>query len=350
MNMNNIYDFKQVIASICRKKKTYGVVIAVAFVLGIVVSFSIPKRYSAKVMLAPESNVDQMNGSLSSLASLVGVNGAGLSSDAILPDIYPDVVLSKDFLVGLSQIKVRTLKGDLETSLYDYIENHQKTTWWEAIVKAMVSLIPNNSDTKEKGMGEKLNPFQLTKKQTGVITAIENSFNCSVDSKTGVIVIKSSAQDPLIAAVLADSVSARLQNFITDYRTNKARNDLAHIEELYKEAKSRYDKARQTYASYADANQDLVLESFKAKENDLENEMQLQYNIYSQVTIQLQNARAKVIEKTPVYAVIQNPTVPYRHSSPKKMLLVIAFVFVGVFGYTTVLMVKEGYTSLYSKQ
>ena len=84
-----------------------------------------------------------------------------------------------------------------------------------------------------------------------------------------------------------------------------------------------------------------MLESYKAKESDLENEMQLQYNIYTQLTTQLQMARAKVIEKTPVYAILQPTTVPYRHSSPKKSIIVLAFLFVGCMGYTAYLMLKN---------
>lgn len=350
MGKNNIYDFGQIIKIIVRNKKTYGIVLAVSIALGLIVSFSIPKRYTAKVMLAPETNTDNMGGSLSSLAAMAGISGAGMSNDAIFPEIYPEVVLSKTFLVGLSQVKVETKDGELSTTLYDYIEKHQKRPWWGAIFRAVGKLLPAAEDGGPKDKNKPIDAFRLTKKQNGVIMEIEQTFNCSVDNKTGVITINAFAQDPLIAAVLADSVSAHLQEFITDYRTNKARNDVANIEKLYKEAKTRYDRARQTYASYADANQDVLLQSFKAKESDLENEMQLQYNIYSQVTTQLQTARAKVIEKTPVYAVIQSSTVPIRHSSPKKMLILLAFMFVGVFGYTAVLMLKEGYASLNIKQ
>jgi capsule polysaccharide export protein KpsE/RkpR len=122
-----------------------------------------------------------------------------------------------------------------------------------------------------------------------------------VDKKTSVISITVTDQDPLIAALIADSAKQRLQTFITNYRTNKARNDLSYMEKLYNEAKEQYSRARQLYASYSDANQELLLESYKSKEEDLENEMQLKYNIYTQVTEQLQLAKAKVQERTPAF-------------------------------------------------
>lgn len=91
------------------------------------------------------------------------------------------------------------------------------------------------------------------------------------------ISISVEAQDPLICATLTDTVQNRLQQFITDYRTSKARKDLEYYQELCSEAKSKYEKVRQTYGSYADANNDIILESYKLKENDLE--MKCSYSI-----------------------------------------------------------------------
>ena len=69
---------------------------------------------------------------------------------------------------------------------------------------------------------------------------------------------------------VADSVRAKLQDFITEYRTNKARNDVEYYRKLTAEAKREYEKARQGYGSYADQNTDVVMQSYKLKESDLE--------------------------------------------------------------------------------
>ncbi len=325
------FDVKKLLASMMRHKRQYAIVLSVSLALGLIVSFSLPKSYTAKVMLAPETSTENALGGLSSMASLVGINMNGMSSDAIFPEIYPDVVGSTKFLVELSSIKVKSADGAISTTLYDYMETKQKSPWWSAMFSFL---------GKEKHTGKNVDAYRLDKDQSGIINAIGGSISCSVNSKTNVITIKATAQDPLISATLADSVSARLQKFITDYRTNKARNDVNNIQKLYNEAKARYDKARQLYSAYSDSNSDLVLASFKAKQTDLENEMQLQYNIFSQVTTQLQMAKAKVIEKTPVYAVLQPSTVPFRHSAPKKSLILAAFLFIGFFGYTAYLVFR----------
>lgn len=323
---------EKMLSLIKQHKKNYFIILCISFLVGIIVSFSIPKSYTTKIMLAPETSTNSLlSGNLSTLSSLVGMNMSGNSSDAIFPEIYPDVVSSVNFLVGLSKIHVQTSDGKISTTLYDYMENKQKAPWW----------VLSQYFGKESKTENNINPFRLNKDQTGVIKSINQSITCSVNKNNGVITIKATAQDALISAVLADSVSLRLQAFITDYRTNKARNDLAHIQKMYSESKMHYEKARQRYGIFADANQDVTMASVKTKENDLENEMQLQYNIYSQMTTQLQMAKAKVIEKTPVYAVLQPASVPYRKSSPKRMLMTLAFVLVGCMGYTAYIMLKR---------
>ena len=134
-------------------------------------------------------------------------------------------------------------------------------------------------------------------------------------------------QDPLIAATIADTVRVHLQNFITAYRTKKAINDYNHIKQLVEDVKSKYEQKRRQYGAYSDANQDVVLESFRLKQNDLENEMQLYYNNYTALQNKLEVARAKVMEQTPAFTTLQNASVPLKPTGPKRMLFVLGMTF-----------------------
>ena len=133
--------------------------------------------------------------------------------------------------------------------------------------------------------------------------------------------------DPLVSATVADTVMHNLQTYVTDYRTNKARNDLEFTQQLYDESQRDYYGAQQRYARYMDANQNVVRRAVRTEQERLENEMTLAYNIYNQMAQQLQVAKAKVQESTPVYAVVQPATVPLKASKPSKMMLLAGFVF-----------------------
>ena len=302
----------------------------VAGVIGVALAFGTPKIYKSTVILAPEESGQGFSGSLSSLASMVGMDmKIGMTGDALYPEIYPDLMGSTDFLVGLFPIIVTKDKTGEQYTYQDYLQSHQKLAVTDYPKALIVNLIEKIKGDKEPGSGHKVDPFRLTKKEDEVAKAIAHNVNCSVDKKTSVITIIVEDQDPLIAATVADSVQQHLQRAITNYRTKKARVDLDYMNQLFAEARRQYDKARRTYAAYADANQDVILASYKAKEEDLENDMQLKYNIYQQVVEQRQLAQAKLQERTPAFTIVQRASVPIKHSSRPKVVTLVIWMFLG---------------------
>ena len=117
---------------------------------------------------------------------------------------------------------------------------------------------------------------------------------------------------------------------------------MAYTQKLYKEAKERYTRARQNYASFSDANQDLILESVRSKQTDLENEMQLQFNAYNTLAQQMQMAEAKVQEDTPAFTTLQSATVPVKKAGPVRSKMVLMFLFLVFIGTTAYILYKEG--------
>ena len=185
-----------------------------------------------------------------------------------------------------------------------------------------------------------MNPYMLSKKQDDVASAIRKGISISIDKKTAVITISTEAQDPLVCKTLADSVKERLQVFITNYRTRKARVDEQYYKTLASEAKREYERARQLYGSYADANTDVVLTSMRAKQEDLENEMQLKYNAYTAMTTQYQAAKAKVQERTPAFTVVKGAAVPIKATGPKRMIFVLGMLILA-FILSTLYIIKD---------
>ena len=336
-------DFGKIFKDLLKHKKLYFIVLPVAFVLAAIYAKSLPNFYSCTVKLAPEmGSSSRASGGLTSLASSFGVNigGGGASgADAIGPSLYPDLMNSVDFKTSLFNVKV-TRESDKKTfTYYDYLKNEQKVPWWITARSAFFSLFSSQpSDTAHQ---PSVNPFKLTPEQTDIAGAINANVVCDVDKKTSVITINVTDQDPVICATMADSVKTRLQKFITDYRTSKAKVDLAYNKKLYSEAKTRYERARRLYAEFADANQDVILQSVQTKQTDLENEMQLQYNIYQQVVAQLQQAEMKVQQETPAFTTLQSATVPVLKAGPKRAQMCLIFVFLAFLGTTAWILYKE---------
>lgn len=325
-----VIDLRVIFSRMWANKKLFCIVLPIVFALSTAYIMCIPRTYNSSLCLAPEiNNSSNLSGTIGSLASSFGLDLGNMeTTDAINPMLYPDLMDDNGFVVGLFDVKVATADGAIRCSYYDYLTKHQDSPFW---TRGLYS-IKNLFATKEpagKASGDN-NPYMLSKKQDGVANAIRKSVTINVDKKTAVITISTEAQDPLVCKTLADSVKERLQVFITNYRTSKARVDEQYYKRLVTEAKRDYDKARQNYGSYADANMDVVLTSMRAKQDEMENEMQLKYNTYSTMMTQYQAARAKVQERTPAFTVIQGAAVPLKPTAPKRMFFVIGMCFAAI--------------------
>jgi len=328
-------DFKAIFVALWKHKLLYIFIVPLSLIIGAIYAKSLPKYYTCQVSLAPELGGGTSSaGSLSALASSMGYKVGGGNKpdgDAITPTLYPDLMNSVDFKTSLFSVKVHRMDSSRVMTYYDYLLYYQKTPWWSKLFSA-----------KDTIRHEKVNPFMLTKKQTDIAKVINTNVVCDVDNKTGVITIDVTDQDPLIAATMADSVQARLQTFITKYRTSKARNDLENTKKLCIEAKRRYEKVRQLYGAFSDANQELILESVRSKQEDLENDMQLQFNNYNALAASLQAAYAKVQAVTPVFTTLQSATVPIKKAGPHGTRIVLVFLLIGFLATTVYALYKEG--------
>lgn len=334
-----VIDLRVVAQKIWKQKKLFCWTLPIAFVLSCIYILSIPRTYTSEATLAPEMENAMGGGTLGSIAASFGFDLSEMqTSDAISPLLYPDLMEDNKFVTNLFNIQVATKNGDIKDSYYNYLKKHQKKAWWMypiGWIKKMFS-----EDDNEQGAKGKLDPYHLSKKDDNIAEKIRDNIKLSIDKRTGVISINVTSQDPLICKTVADSLTTRLQDFITDYRTSKARVDVEYYKKLTSEAKAEYEKARQRYGSYADANMDIVLESYRAKRDDLENDMQLKFNAYSTMNAQLQTAMAKVQERTPAFTIIKGAAVPIKPAGPKRMIFVAGMLFLAFIG-TIVYILKE---------
>lgn len=325
-------DWMDILRRIIAIRKTLYKAAGVGVVLGIIIALSIPKQYTVTVTLSPEMNGDKANGGLASLASsFLGGTATGNSNDALNVTLAPDIVASTPFVLELFNIRVQTLDGELDTTLVTYLDE-QKQPWWGYIkaapsmaIGALKSLFTEKTDSART-----LNPFQLTEKEAAKVKGLRQSIIAEVDKKTAMTTISVTLQDPKVTAIVADSVVAKLQQYIIDYRIKKAKEDCAYLEELYHERQQEYYDAQSKYAHYFDTNRNIAFQSVRAEQERLQNDMNLAYQVYSQVAQQLQIARAKIQEEKPVFAVVEPASIPLQPSGSSRKAILIGVVFLTI--------------------
>lgn len=324
-------DWMDILHRIYAIRKTLYKAAGVGVVLGIIIALSIPKQYTVTVTLSPEMGGDKASGGLASLASSFLGGGSNSGSDALNVTLAPDIVASTPFILELFKTRVQTLDGELDTTLVTYLDE-QRTPWWGYIkaapgmaIGAIKSLFTEKIDSATT-----LNPFQLTEKEAAKVKGLRQSILAEVDKKTAMTTITVTLQDPKVTAIVADSVVAKLQQYIIDYRIKKAKEDCAYLEELYHERQQEYYDAQSKYAHYFDSNRNIAFQSVRAEQERLQNDMNLAYQVYSQVAQQLQVARAKIQEEKPVFAVVEPATVPLEPSGTSRKIILIGIVLFSI--------------------
>lgn len=326
-------DLIDLLRKVIAMRKTLYKAAGIGLVVGMIIAFSIPREYTVSVTLAPEMGSDAKSSGLASMAaSFLGANAMNATPDALNATLSNEIVSSTPFLLELFDTHIQTLDGELDTTLMAYLDE-QRIPWWSLIlgvpgkaIGAVKGLFTADSDTIST-----LNPFQLTKEENKKVETLRKTIQANIDKKTGITTLSVTLQDAKVTAMVADSVVAKLQQYIINYRIAKAKEDCAYLEQLYKERQQEYYDAQQRYARYVDANKSLILQSVRAEQERLQNDMNLAFQVYSQVAQQLQVARAKIQEEKPVFAVVEPATVPLQASNSRK-IVVIGIVFLALVG------------------
>ena len=316
------------------RKKIYKAA-GIGLIIGVIIAISIPRQYTVEVTLSPEMGSAKGGGLSGLAASFLGSDVTmGDGSDALNASLSADIVSSTPFLLELSTMKIPVLKNEMMT-LNAYLDE-ESSPWWSyvigfpgMVIGGVKSLFtggdePISYDKASQGA------IELSKKELKKIETLKKMISASVDKKTSMTSVAVTFQTPRVAAVVADSVVKKLQEHIIDYRTSKAKEDCGYLEKLFKERQQEYYAAQQKYADYLDSHDNIILQSVRAEQERLQNDMSLAYQVYSQVASQLQVARAKVQEEKPVFAVVEPAVVPLEPSGTSRKVYVLVFIFLSV--------------------
>jgi capsule polysaccharide export protein KpsE/RkpR len=290
--------------------------------------------------MVPEIDNQGATSTLGSIASSFGLDiSDAQNADAITPMIYPDLMEDNGFVANLLSVQVISHDNRLKTTYFDYLLHYQKQPWWNKI-----SNIFTRKDSLK--VRQQFDPYHPNKKEDDILQIAKKNIKIDVDKKTGEVTVTASDQDPLICKTIAEAARSKLQVFITKYRTKKAKFDFEHYKKIAEESRASYETIRRQYGQFSDANTDVVLQSVKSKEEDIENEMQLKYNAYTAAVTQMEVYRAKLQAQTPSFTLIKGASVPIKPIKPKRMLFVllwfiIAFIGVSIYVLRDIILPKS---------
>jgi uncharacterized protein involved in exopolysaccharide biosynthesis len=350
---NDEIDLIEVFKKIWAGRKIIYKSIAVCFVIGIVIIIGSPKEYRSEVILLEEttSKSGNMSGLLSQFSGLAGLSGLGgtnTGESSLSPELYPTIIKSTPFLLEVSSQKVTESKYDSVITVAAFLDRYSKPPFSGKFMKYTIGL-PGTLMGLFRGKPQEpprpKYPFVLNPQQMRACGELSRRIKVKEGESESTLLISIEMQDPLVAALLTDSVIKCLTSYVVDYRTQKAKKDLEFIEERFSEAKDRYSKAQQTLAYYRDQNKNVILAASKTGEERLQSEFSMASTLYTSLAQQLEQAKIKVQENTPVFKVIEPAKVAMQKSSPKTSLILVAMMFFGVFAGVGIIFVRMFYKS-----
>lgn len=354
-NFNNI-DIIYILNILIQNKRSLLKTSIICFVIGTICAFSIPKEFQSSAILSPESHQLEGNG-LGGMAALIGLGNTSVNNtDALNSSMFPEIIKTTPFIIDLYNTKIKPSYSYDEILLSEYVIK-QKSPWWHAcltlpkqLIGYVFSLFKGEKEitTKEN----EINPYRLTKEQSLIINAIKESLEATIDEKSGMITVSSTFQDPDVAALITQKAILKLQDYIINYRIQKAQEDFNYLQQLAKDYQIKYYEAQEAYANFIDSNRSVIMQRTQSDGIRLQNEMNLAFQIYSQIETQLQTAKAKIQEAKPVFTIVEPASVPLRPIYPNKIIIILTFILGGliidsgwiIFGQQLWLILKEEFT------
>lgn len=312
-----LYDIIHFIQSNRRRMLVGGLA---GLLIGALYAFSKPNVYTSEISVMPEIQ-GKGSGNLGGLGSLAGLAGINIdnigSQDAIRPDLYPNILQSIPFALHLLKKPIYSATLNKRAPFETYI-NETGKTWFSSMLSGEKSTVKTN-----KKIVADPNLIELTKEQNNLIRYIQSSVTAVYDKKTGILTISATETEPIVAAEIAQNSLSYLTNYITTYRTEKSRQQVDFLHQQVAEAKNRYQSSEYTLSNYRDSNRSVYLNTAKIEEQRLQAEYLLAQSVYNELSKQLEQAKIKIQEETPVFKTLEPPVVPIQKSGPKRTIIMV---------------------------
>jgi len=317
-----------------RKYKKLLLINSIIFlIIGLIIALTSTKEYKASATILPliPNNVNPTESLIKNFSGLSGINLSGSNSEALLPELYPMICESTPFLMKISEEKVFFSSEDSSMEVGDYFVKHKKGIW---------SLL-NFSGDEELEEVKGAEPLKLSPAKMDEILLLKDRIDANTDIESGTLTISATMPDPVVAAVVTERSLHYLKDYIINYRTEKAKQDLEFIKKRYAEAKSKYEEAQMQLAKFRDQHANIYTNILRTREERLIAENDLAFDLYNSLAKELEQAKIQIQKETPVFKVLHPVVVPTEKSAPNRKLIIAVSLLLGLILSGAYIFIKE---------
>jgi hypothetical protein len=340
--------------SIWLNRKIILLVLLLMILLGSIKYFFTPVEYESKATIIANTNANTSN--INSIGSLFGINlpNSQDQSNFLGPEMYKDILSSDAFLneVVIEQIPVNELNKKL-VSIESYLQNKKPNSLLDVLLKKdnrkdtnfiinkdeNVNLGEDNKVNIYKNVLNKISPNVIFTSNVPPVVKIENSrYNAILDIKNRIkldakdrnYIVSVTMPDKFTSAITCQVVLKKLTEYITFYKTQKQLDNILYIQKRFEEAKYKYEETQNKLANYKDNSLGIIFQSSQTREQILNNEMSVAFNIYNQLSVQLEQSKLDLKKESPVFSFLEPIKIPESTTSGNYFMKIILYILIGI--------------------
>lgn len=335
-------DILPILKTLLKSWKTIAIAVGICTVLGLVAAITMKRQYTVTAVMVPQlSSYSTRSSSLSSLASLAGVNLNMAPTSELSPLVYPQIVSSIPFRRELLYTPLHYQEADTAVSTFTYYKEYAKPTVMGVVKKYTVglpflilgALSKNEQDIVAPEGGENdagtVKPIYVSNEEAKYLKTIGMNVSLDVDTKDGYLTLKVIGSEPIQTAEMAVKAQTLLEQEVTRFRTDKAQDELDYVQARYDEVKAEAEGLQYSLARMNDRSQSMMTAQSRLEMERLQSKYNVANSIYIEMARQLESAKMAVKKDTPTFSILQPVTVPVKPSNSRMMTLFV-WIFLGI--------------------
>lgn len=319
--------------------KRFFLLVPLFAIFGIFIAFTSPKKYHASASFLPMSDNSQgLSGGLGGIASLAGIDvGAVKNNSEIPPLLYSKIVESVNFKKKLSESVIYFDEANNPVSYSWYCLNVYKPSKLSVLKKYTIglpNLIKGVFSTKESDLPEfDTTDYQiprLTNKDNYIFGKLSDQMDVRFDMTEGLVTISFEMENPEYSARMVSNLEKLLQEELIAFKSKKAKEYLNYTKTQYQDKKSEFETKQIQLAEFQDSNMSLNTASARNELQKIQSEYDLIFNVYLDLSKQLENAKLQLNKDTPMFYPINPVVIPSRSSTPNRTLIILVSLVLGL--------------------
>ena len=320
--------------------------VVMAGLVGVIVALATPNQYQASSMFVPNYGKDSPGGAsgLKGLASLAGIDlgSMGSGSSELSPMLYGKIIESPVFKSALLEapllntadspsVRDYLLKGD--DSFLSFIKGYTI-----GLPGKLLSLLKSSDQTPGMALD---GVVAVSDQDYGLFKTLEEVVQISINDKDGYIELSATTGDPGVSAQLAKRAEQLLQDEIISLKTKGSLELLDYLQQQYDDKRALQTRAQQELSRFKDQNMNISSYSFSNTQTRLESELATATSVFQGVSAQYEQTKLQVAKDTPVFSILKPVALPNERSAPKRSLIVVVWLFLGLVGSAGYVLAKE---------